>query len=193
MMHKTLQPICNAALLLCWLIVMTACTDDGALLPKSGGKPYEVVVTGNTEEAVRAVSTLLGALTVAGLPQREPTFDISQTTKGIGQATKYARSIINVNIDPEMTGKTRMSHRLDVYSETANSDKHLFAVSKTTDHRHKKPTGRYKRDYRQIRTGSRHNPSVTSSQHQSGKGRKKDVRRCADMDSGRADGHEKGT
>ena len=43
-MHKTLQPICNAALLLCWLIVMTACTDDGALLPKSGGKPYEVVV-----------------------------------------------------------------------------------------------------------------------------------------------------
>lgn len=117
MMHKTLQPICNAALLLCWLIVMTACTDDGALLPKSGGKPYEVVVTGNTEEAVRAVSTLLGALTVAGLPQREPTFDISQTTKGIGQATKYARSIINVNIDPEMTGKTRMSHRLDVYAK----------------------------------------------------------------------------
>lgn len=117
MMHKTLQPICNAALLLCWLIVMTACTDDGALLPKSGGKPYEVVVTGNTEEAVRAVSTLLGALTVAGLPQREPTFDISQTTQGIGQATKYARSIINVNIDPEMTGKTRMSHRLDVYAK----------------------------------------------------------------------------
>ena len=190
MMHKTLQPICNAALLLCWLIVMTACTDDGALLPKSGGKPYEVVVTGNTEEAVRAVSTLLGALTVAGLPQREPTFDISQTTKGIGQATKYARSIINVNIDPEMTGKTRMSHRLDVYAKPQIV---INICSPSARQLTKKPTGRYKRDYRQIRTGSRHNPSVTSSQHQSGKGRKKDVRRCADMDSGRADGHEKGT
>ena len=77
------------------LLVLCACTDSG--LPKSGGRPYEVLITGSDEAANQELAGQLQALTTEGLPQAEPLLDVSViTAEGLTQGTRYARNLIVV-------------------------------------------------------------------------------------------------
>ena len=65
-----------AVCLLSAVALVCSCDGDGSMLPKSGGRPYEVLVTGGGDAAVAAVAGTLSAA-APGLPQCEPLFDVS--------------------------------------------------------------------------------------------------------------------
>lgn len=103
----------------CLLLAAAVCScgGGGSLLPKSGGKPYEVLVVdaGGGRGAVAVVSVLSQA--VPGLPQREPLFDVSLTDGRRFNATaKLARSIVIVNVDPGLFTATRIRYEKNVWA-----------------------------------------------------------------------------
>lgn len=84
-----------------WLLIallLVACDSKNPLLPKSGGRPYEVMVEDDCDSMIfRALD-----IDVEGLPQREPSFDVSMVTNDRYQdITRLARNIVRVNIDPK--------------------------------------------------------------------------------------------
>lgn len=115
-MPSIVKTLLNRALPLAAIMSAIACNNDSGLLPISGGKPYEVVVAGTVSDATEVVAEILSSLTVEDLPQPEPAFDLSSTTNPTGQATKYARSIVIVNTNPNMADTIRMSYKRNVYA-----------------------------------------------------------------------------
>lgn len=76
-------------------VLLAGCTGS-ATRPKSGGRPYEVVVVGDVDSTV---FRLLSA-EVTGLPQAEPEFDVKQLArKDYKGLYRYARNIVVVDID----------------------------------------------------------------------------------------------
>ncbi len=67
---------------MCLFVVsaMLLCACDGAvsMLPKSGGRPYEVLVVASGKVVSHQLDSVLSQ-DVAGLPQSEPMFDVSVT------------------------------------------------------------------------------------------------------------------
>lgn len=102
-----------AALALC------SCGDGRrSLLPKSGGRPYEVLLLPATGErdAARPIGGILAG-DMEGLPQPEPLFDVSLTdSTHFNQAAKLARSIVIVNIDPALFTDTRIRYEKNVWA-----------------------------------------------------------------------------
>ncbi len=85
----------------------SACNDTRSLLPKSGGKPYEVLVVGDT------LGIIKNALSIdtEGLPQREPQFDVSAVNHGGMNATlRLARNIVTLEIDSTLYTTTRIRY-----------------------------------------------------------------------------------
>lgn len=75
------------------LLVCIGCTDSR--LPKSGGRPYEVLVTGSNEAANQRLASQLRALRTEALPQAEPLLDVAVlTANGLTQRSRYARNLI---------------------------------------------------------------------------------------------------
>ena len=98
--------------------VLCSCEGQGSLLPKSGGRPYEVLVvseSGGSRGAV-AVDGLLSA-DVRGLPQKEPLFDVSLTDSArFNPTAKLARNIVVVSINPGLFTQTRVRYEKNVWA-----------------------------------------------------------------------------
>ncbi|MBR6963919.1 MAG: DUF4837 family protein [Prevotella sp.] len=84
------------------MLMLTACGRQ-SLTPKSGGRPYEVVVVGDEAQAVR--SELQQSVEV--LPQEEPQFDVRAIRADqYNLAAQTSRSIVVTAIDPHLTRTT---------------------------------------------------------------------------------------
>lgn len=112
------------------LCLLTGCKDDMGLTPRSSGRPYEVVTAGNHEDASSTIAEILRAMRADGLPQSEPAFDVSATGAGLGQAVKYARSIVIADIDADRYADTRVRYEKNVY---AKPQMVVYVCSPTTE------------------------------------------------------------
>jgi hypothetical protein len=100
--------------LLSLLATLAACREKVSLLPKSGGRPFEVLVVGDRDSLLRKVLSA----DVEGLPQSEPSFDVSATDSAhFAGALRLARSIVTVNIDPRLYTTTRIRYEKNVYAK----------------------------------------------------------------------------
>ena len=78
------------------LFLLVSCSDGSQHLPRSSGSPYYVIVENDCDSLVfHALDT-----DVAGLPQREPSFDVLEITGNFPEYT-LCRSIVRVKIDPK--------------------------------------------------------------------------------------------
>ena len=95
---------------------MSACDGKAPLAPQSGGEPYEVLLMADNDTALGAIKAML-ELPIEGLPQREPSFDVS-STKGwsLNQATRYARCIVMAQTGDAPGGRTAIKYETDVYA-----------------------------------------------------------------------------
>lgn len=94
-----------------------ACTDVSPLQPSSGGRPYELLVTGSDSTAVALVAEGMRAFVVDGLPQAEPAFDVNTiVAPGLGQATRYARNIVVVSLVSDSLLKPSITYERDAYA-----------------------------------------------------------------------------
>lgn len=105
-----------AMCLLSAVALVCSCDGDGSMLPKSGGRPYEVLVTGGGDAAVAAVAGTLSAA-APGLPQREPLFDVSTAgASRFNSTAKLARSIVIVSVDSALFTATRIRYEKNVWA-----------------------------------------------------------------------------
>ncbi len=102
--------------LLCLVAVLCSCEGQSSMLPKSGGRPYEVLLV-----AENGVGCLLKdelSKNTPGLPQGEPMFDLSLTDSvGFGQSLRLARNIIIVNIDAGLFTAVRVRYEKNVWAK----------------------------------------------------------------------------
>ena len=103
-----------------WVMMAAAavCSCDGqqSMLPKSGGRPYEVLVIAKEKPTAAAVDSVLSQDT-EGLPQAEPMFDVSVTDSvHFNQTAKLARNIVIINIDSTLFTATRMRYEKNVWA-----------------------------------------------------------------------------
>lgn len=111
---------CRCHIVTTWLALLSllgtlaACREKVSLLPKSGGRPFEVLVVGDRDSLLRKVLSA----DVEGLPQSEPSFDVSATDSAhFAGVLRLARSIVTVNIDPNLYTATRIRYEKNVYAK----------------------------------------------------------------------------
>lgn len=102
-----------------WLVVVllaslwAACSDTKWVQPKSGGKPYEVLVVGDTMDVIRKA---LGR-NAEGLPQNETQFDVSTVNRGgLNASLRLARNIVILDIDSGVFTNTRIRYEKNKYA-----------------------------------------------------------------------------
>ena len=96
-------------------LLLSGCGRSG--LPNSGGRSYEVLVTGSVQAAVDSTAQLLRSIEAEGLPQQEASFDVSViVAEGLSQGTRYARNIVLVTTDSTQLRKTQLRLLHDVYA-----------------------------------------------------------------------------
>lgn len=101
-----------ACLLGCLLLM--ACNGSDGLLPPSGGRLYEVLLVGDREGLVRQ---MLEA-DVEGLPQSEPSFDVSAIDSAhFGASVRQARNIVVVSIDPKAYDRPHVGYEKNVWAK----------------------------------------------------------------------------
>lgn len=106
-------------LLLMVTVAMLFSCKDGAksMLPKSGGRPYEVLVVA-ADRTCKAVMDSLLTQDAPGLPQSEPMFDVSMIDSAwFNQTAKMARSIVVVTVDPLRFTSTRIRYEKNVWAK----------------------------------------------------------------------------
>lgn len=102
---------------LCLLMVCAGCSNGNGLTPRSGGRPYEVLVIGANSEAVAMVVGSLRDLKMEGLPQQEAVFDVSTiVSDGLTQATRYARNIVMVTTGIDSLKHATVSYQQNTYA-----------------------------------------------------------------------------
>lgn len=99
------------------VLSLAGCENGISLKPKSGGRPYEVIVTGDNAEATALTGSIIGAETEENLPQNEPKFDISTTDGGMTQAVRYARNIVVAVTDSGEYTATRVRYERDAFAK----------------------------------------------------------------------------
>lgn len=98
------------------IAVMCSCDGQQSMLPKSGGRPYEVLVTGNDRQAAAHIDSVLSQ-DADGLPQAEPQFDVSVTdSQHFNQTARLARNIVIINIDSTLFTATRLRYEKNVWA-----------------------------------------------------------------------------
>lgn len=103
----------KSAVLFCVIALLLASCGNDPLMPKSGGRPYEVLLVGDEDSCVfKALDA-----DAEGLPQSEASFDISTTDNAhYNQTTRLARNIVIVNIDSKLYSQTRIRYEKNVYA-----------------------------------------------------------------------------
>lgn len=100
---------------MCMLLLLMACSRSPS--PTSGGRSYEVLVTGPNRQAVAIVADALKDIKMPGLPQVESTFDVSTLVRTeLDQGTRYTRNIILVSSDSTRLQQTRLLYEQNVYA-----------------------------------------------------------------------------
>lgn len=113
-----------------WVAVVAAllagCRNGSSrLLPGSGGKPYEVVVV-SADSAMAAVVCAELEVPVAGLPQDEPSFDVSRVVaRHLGPSLLTARNVVVV----EKGGAGRTGHAIRVGHDVHASPQTLVTIA----------------------------------------------------------------
>ena len=106
--------------LLCALaavVALCACDGEAAMSPKSGGRPYEVLIV--SAGAGGGGQLLADALSedAPGLPQVEPLFDVSLTDSlHFNQTARLARNIVIVTVSPDRFTRTRIRYEKNVWA-----------------------------------------------------------------------------
>ncbi len=105
--------------------ILTACQSRSGLLPKSGGRPYEVLLTGDQDSIVYQMLTT----DVEALPQPEPSFDVSTTSATtLNTITQSARNIVMLSIDSTVYSQVRLKMERNVYA-SPQLILHIYAPS----------------------------------------------------------------
>lgn len=99
------------------VMLTAACGKRISLKPSSGGRPYEVLVSGGDSAAVKMLGRMLRDATMAGMPQKEAAFDISETYGQPGGNSRYARCIVVADIDADGYTATKVRYERDTYAE----------------------------------------------------------------------------
>lgn len=107
----------SAAAMMMAVMTLSACVDKaGTMLPRSGGRPYEVLVVTDDKACASLMDSVL-TQDAAGLPQREPMFDVSTTGNSrFNAALKPARAIVMVNADENRFTSTRIRYEKNVWA-----------------------------------------------------------------------------
>mgnify|MGYP005940096695 CR=1 FL=1 len=107
--------------LLLWLTLALAalCSCSGgpqSLLPKSGGRPYEVLLVASDRQCAAIIDSVLSQ-DMPSLPQSEPMFDVSliDSTR-FNQTTRLARCIVIVTVNPAIFTSTRIRYEKNVWA-----------------------------------------------------------------------------
>ena len=104
------------------LLVLIGCTTKKSrpsLLtkPGSGGRSYEILVTGSNYSAVEATAQALRDIKMEGLPREEAAFEVSTIVNyELNQNTRYARNLVVVTTDSTQLLRTRFTFNLDIYA-----------------------------------------------------------------------------
>lgn len=119
----------RSALLLLLLSALVSCR-NGGLLPRSGGQLYEVLLVGDTAGLVRSALSA----DVEGLPQPEPSFDVSEvSTNTFGNTLRYTRNIVIVDINAEAYTRPSIRSERNVWAQP-QTVVHIGAPSATALH-----------------------------------------------------------
>lgn len=108
---------CLRLLLLTAIVALCSCSGGPqSLLPKSGGRPYEVLLVASDRRCAAVVDSVL-TQDMPSLPQREPMFDVSliDTTR-FNQTTRLARCIVIVTVNPAVFTSTRIRYEKNVWA-----------------------------------------------------------------------------
>lgn len=121
---------CLRLLLLTAIVALCSCSGGPqSLLPKSGGRPYEVLLVASDRRCAAVVDSVL-TQDMPSLPQREPMFDVSliDTTR-FNQTTRLARCIVIVTVNPAVFTSTRIR-----YEKTYGQDRSSWYMSTRRRH-----------------------------------------------------------
>lgn len=108
---------CLRLLFLTAFVALCSCSGGPqSLLPKSGGRPYEVLLVASDRRCAAVVDSVL-TQDMPSLPQREPMFDVSliDTTR-FNQTTRLARCIVIVTVNPAVFTSTRIRYEKNVWA-----------------------------------------------------------------------------
>lgn len=108
---------CLRLLLLTAIVALCSCSGGPqSLLPKSGGRPYEVLLVASDRRCTAVVDSVL-TQDMPSLPQREPMFDVSliDSTR-FNQTTRLARCIVIVTVNPAVFTSTRIRYEKNVWA-----------------------------------------------------------------------------
>jgi len=99
--------------MLCLAVAIMVGCSRKELTPKGSGRPYEVLLVGDTADVVGSALTA----DVEGLPQAEPSFDVSICMqKDLNSITRLARNIVIVQIDSMQKERVKMSYEKNVWA-----------------------------------------------------------------------------
>lgn len=108
---------CLRLLLLTAIMALCSCSGGPqSLLPKSGGRPYEVLLVASDRRCAAVADSVL-TQDMPLLPQREPMFDVSliDSTR-FNQTTRLARCIVIVTVNPAVFTSTRIRYEKNVWA-----------------------------------------------------------------------------
>lgn len=108
---------CLRLLLLTAIVALCSCSGGPqSLLPKSGGRPYKVLLVASDRRCAAVVDSVL-TQDMPSLPQREPMFDVSliDSTR-FNQTTRLARCIVIVTVNPAVFTSTRIRYEKNVWA-----------------------------------------------------------------------------
>jgi len=97
------------------ILLFASCDDrGGSLLPPSGGKLFETLLVGDSNDIVRnALQT-----DMPGLPQSEPQWDVSSVdSSAFGSSLKVTRNIVIVRTSPALYSTVRIRYERNVWAE----------------------------------------------------------------------------
>lgn len=108
---------CLRLLLLTAIVALCSCSGGPqSLLPKSGGRPYEVLLVSSDSRCAAVVDSVL-TQDMPSLPQSEPMFDVSQIdSTRFNQTTRLARCIVIVTVNPAVFTSTRIRYEKNVWA-----------------------------------------------------------------------------
>ncbi len=111
-MSRRAGALAAGLLMMCWLLA--GCNGRGGLLPSSGGRLYEVLLVADREGLVRQMLET----DVEGLPQSEPSFDVSAVdSTAFGPSLRQARSIVVVRIDASAYPSPHVGYERNVWAK----------------------------------------------------------------------------